>query len=109
MLSRLLSLIKEVESTRISETTRYSSGVASSLQRVEKFCYSSSGRPNRWVIGPRTFVFEWPDIGEAQNGAVSGDVYEIHGVTSVVVGSYRIDGTGKILNFPFLPLDELSK
>jgi hypothetical protein len=98
----LITLAERVLST-MEEATTYREPVRKTLDLLSVFCRKSSGRMNHWLIGKRTFFFEWPEHGETDDGEVIGGVFESTGATSVYVGDYWIDSDGKILEFPFLP------
>lgn len=98
--SKLLSKIHG-----LGEATSYALPVKDVLTRIESFCKEESDTPNNWSIGSRTFFFEWPVYGETEDGSVEGVVYEKIGNVSKTIGSYFINGDGKIVSFPFLPKD----
>lgn len=102
--SKLLNRIRELE-----ESTSYAPAVKNALSEVERFCTKESDTPNSWVVGKRTFFFEWPTFGETEDGSVDGEVYERIGSTSKTIGSYSISGDGKIIKFPFLPKDVIDE
>lgn len=89
----------------IGETTSYSGVVARTLRALRDYCMSVTGRPDMWGAGDRVFIYEWPELGGGAGEGVSSEVYERVGATSVFVGRYKIDGEGRVIEFPFLPDD----
>jgi len=106
-MSAAAKLLEEIES--IEEATSYTPAVKEALQRVEEFCKEETGRPNHWKIGSKVYFFEWPAFGETEDGSVEGTVYEKLGSTSRRIGTYMLDREGKIIEFPFLPVEVIEE
>lgn len=92
---------------KLREKTKYTEGVFRTLKKIEDFCVEQTGERNVWMVGSTRYYFEWPLYGETLDGTVEGDIYEEVGSVSKIVGSYLIDGTGVIIEFPFLPEKEI--
>ena len=71
------------------------------LDKVIKLCRANGGSYNEWLFQAREFLYE---LGAEQtDGAIVGHIYEHKLGRGVLVGVFRIEATGAVTAFPFVP------
>ena len=77
------------------------------LNNLESFCQTNSGKPNIWQ--GKSGTYQWKRGKDTSTGLVNGVVRKLAGIDAsglqiwVVAGSFKIEPSGTILRFTGLP------
>lgn len=103
MISLAKRLARAAERASLTEATKYAPAVSKTLRALEDWCYRQTGNAARFRARGNTYMFEWPDHGQTEDGIVEAPVYRRAGDRWVSAGTYRIGPDGSVLRFPGLP------